>query len=369
MDPNDLRVLLPGERGIPERQHRLMHDTPPALDATDADSSGLDCLVRLIRHYNALDPHHEPTKEEEENPIFAYAWQDFTPISGAGQDEVTMQRKNAKRRLIQQLGTVVGDGKTFESYAFSSLMNRAFWSSDAWALPGTKLGFTKDKTWEEIGTFPLDYLNTVEGGSDSLIRYDCRQDATLELQAAVDRHFEPRKDSRGTWRATAIFGRKVSFVRVLYLANEIEPRPMADLATFELPFVIAGTDDDGEPANEESRETLSLVAMVRMRKEQDSTDYIRTFLPGGIPGWFKGPPKPYVNNSWKVGDPGGQRYMLIYAAFDPPDDGISEISDASEASEPRETLDLQAILAKPVPEHQSPENPTGQPVVASCTCW
>ncbi|KAJ3521591.1 hypothetical protein NM208_g13216 [Fusarium decemcellulare] len=189
-------------------------------------------------------------------------------------------------------------------------MNRTLWSSGSWLLYEGELKYGESMICE-VTQRDLDCLNRAKGGDASLITYDCRQGPSLELQVTVDTHLSPRLDEDS--QCVAPLATRASFARVLYLAHESQPHSMAHLTTFELPVEYEVAGDSEEPAYEAGWVSFSLVAMVRMRKEHDSPDYVRTFEPSGSPMHFTDPPESYMDNYWSVTDPGAQRYMLVYA--------------------------------------------------------
>ncbi|KAL9573570.1 hypothetical protein ACKAV7_002114 [Fusarium commune] len=151
--------------------YRLRTHPSLALDIPPFQTSGVDCLVNLIRHTNAILDKRSSTQIEEENLLLAYVWQAFFPREV--DQELTNHRITVKA-VLDYLKDRISETLTFEGYCNSDLMNKTLWSSDEWLL------YKSNRS----GTSPTEARR--QGGVASLIEYDCRLDPGLTLQDAVD---------------------------------------------------------------------------------------------------------------------------------------------------------------------------------------
>jgi predicted component of type VI protein secretion system len=79
MDKEDLRKTLSATQTKFELRYRLRTHPSLTLDIPPFQTSGVDCLINLIQHTNAILDKRSSTQREEQNPLLAYAWQAFFP--------------------------------------------------------------------------------------------------------------------------------------------------------------------------------------------------------------------------------------------------------------------------------------------------
>ncbi|TVY76496.1 hypothetical protein Focb16_v006505 [Fusarium oxysporum f. sp. cubense] len=128
MDKEDLRKTLSANQTKFELCYRLHTHPSLAFDIPAFETSGVDCLVDLIRHTNAMLDNRSSTRREEENPLLAYAWQAFFPREV--EKELANHRIAVKRGVLKHLKDCISDKLTFEDYCNSDLMNKTLWSSN-----------------------------------------------------------------------------------------------------------------------------------------------------------------------------------------------------------------------------------------------
>ncbi|KAG5799669.1 hypothetical protein H9Q69_001299 [Fusarium xylarioides] len=257
MDREDLRKTLSGVQADIELSTCLREH--PSLDyqLSHYETSGVDCLVNLIRHTNDMLSEPSMTERQEENPLLAYAWQAFFPRDV--DEELTTHRFAVKRGVLEFLSTRIHSTLTFEQCCDSDLMNETKWSSDEWLL------------YESIRSGSSTEDRRREGGAASLIEYDCRQNPNWSLQDAVDSHLASKKEQSHLAMTRPVF------VRVRYHSHADDPKPFGDIVTFHLPTTggTAVTDD-------QVSRPFSLKAIVRMRDAIGERDYMRPYDHGGV---------------------------------------------------------------------------------------
>ncbi|KAH6971626.1 hypothetical protein BKA56DRAFT_677717 [Ilyonectria sp. MPI-CAGE-AT-0026] len=267
---------------------------PPSFVGTK--TSGMDCLIQLIRHANSFCREHPRLPEEKRNPILPYSWQDFDlPDNDI---ELVKSMIADKKRLVNELRTLVPEGFSFASLAKSSLMNRTLWSSWDWAL---LRGFFDTDTHE--GRSPG---NLTEQGKVGLLQYHCHQESNVSIQTFINDFFMPK--------ATQIpVSFRPRFVRVEYLSNPSQPWSFADLHTFEMPIGDLQEGDRGQrfvlPA---SWKDYYLIAAVRMRSDAQHHDSLQTYTRNGILVKMAQSAASFMTDDWSLGDAGGHCYMLLY---------------------------------------------------------
>lgn len=283
-DTEDLRNKFDVEAERRIVSHLLIGYPPRNL--LQPDTSGLDCLAHLIRHCNALLGSTSSTQLEELNPLLYYAWQDFRP-SRDGQ----IDRKGIDGRMHRLLPAYV----SFKDYSESDLMNSTIWSSTEWTL-------LFDPVTPQNGRLTQDHRQArQELAKASLIEFDCTQNKNLQLQEVVDRHLLER-DGR------ILAPQPPNFIRVRYSSHASDPLPFSGLVAFKLDPVEIDRPND----HVSQRPTLdySLVAVVRMRKNPQGRDCIKTWTPMGYPTELE--ETNIISRLWSVSH-GNLRFMLVYA--------------------------------------------------------
>ncbi|KAF4980335.1 hypothetical protein FZEAL_3652 [Fusarium zealandicum] len=344
MRDQDLRIIF-GRRALRQEMALRLCYEPPLTLGPSANTSGLDCLVYLIRHCNAYLEDYARIREEEANPILVYAWQAMGNIDMSAEEQE--QYLAAKLDLLEQLADQGLTAKTFESYFLSELMNVTLWSSVQWNL--YRCEFTLP---EEGDLLCSDSLGRSEAAATSLIHFDCRRDPSTELQATISQRFKPRKIN-GQWSVLITNG--PNFVRVHYFAHEQQPWPMSELNTFEVPIGDTITDEDGQHHLEMEAGRLQYVlnTVVRVRDTPQGHDCMRTYEPNGRPVLLPIGSPSYVSDDCDVSDRGGHEYFLVYLALAP------------NPAETRPTLPRNRLPSVQAPSSQSA--PMDQPVAPVAT--
>ncbi|KAF5557956.1 hypothetical protein FPHYL_7551 [Fusarium phyllophilum] len=165
MDREDLRNTLSFTQTKLELSYCLRAHPSLNLDIPPFETSGVDCLVNVIRHTNTLFENSE--QREEGNPLLTYAWQPFFPREV--DEELTNHRIATKRRVLEHLKDRISETLTFEECCNSDLMNKTLWSSYNWLL----------YQYNHPGTSTVEARR--QGAIASLIEYDCRQNSNLSL--------------------------------------------------------------------------------------------------------------------------------------------------------------------------------------------
>lgn len=281
---------------------RILNKYPPlTFPEIVAETSGLDCLVQLIRHSHSLCTRHDRIEEESINPILAYAWHDLHPLSGP--KELRQVRINAKERLIAQLQVHVPTTMTFEGLCQSKLMNDTLWSSDLWEL-GREFRMCRVNTEAS----PTDRATR---GARGIIEWDCRKDSSLTLQQAVDERFSSRPSSR---RHSVYISTGQPFVRVEYFSHHQDTWSYHEMQTFDLPIFTAEKTDDGSIQTRTRFKKYHLVTVIRMRGPSEPLDYVRTYDGDGPTTYSFTPSRSFDNSEWS---PIGQAITLCSSTPSP----------------------------------------------------
>ncbi|KAH6997287.1 hypothetical protein EDB80DRAFT_896981 [Ilyonectria destructans] len=296
----DLRDLVDRPSEFFMRVQQLRTEPPVPFRQADVGikTNGLDCLIQLIRHANSFCYEHPRLPEEERNPILPYSWQDFDLPDN--DPELFKSMVAGKKRLVDELRTLVPEGFSFASLAKSSLMNSTLWSSLEWAL---LRGFFDSDTREGLspGT-------PTEQGEAGLLQYHCHQESNVSLQKFIDGFFMPKAEKVKipiSWRPR--------FVRVEYLSNPSKPWSFADLRNFEMPIGTFRKGDAGwKFVLPSSWKDYYLIAVVRMRSDAPDREFIRTYMRNGQPVAMAQTPSTFMSDDWSLSDTGGHSYMLLY---------------------------------------------------------
>lgn len=295
----DLREPNDGVANLYLRVQQLRTEAPVPFSraAIGIKTSGLDCLIQVIRHANSFYWEHPRLPEEEINPILPYAWQDFKLHNN--DHELLQSLVAGKKRLVDELRDLVPGDFSFASLAKSSLMNSTLWSSSEWALARKTLDLDTGETGS-LGTL-------TQQGKASLLQYHCHQESNVDLQTFIGGFFMPE-----TSKITV--SRHPTFVRVEYLSNPSKPWSIADLRAFNMPLGRVEIGDAGpEFVLPSAWQTYFLVAVVKMRRpEADDHDFVRTYTSDGHPVEMAISWPSFMSDDWSLSDTGGHSYMLFY---------------------------------------------------------
>ncbi|KAF5682945.1 hypothetical protein FCIRC_4665 [Fusarium circinatum] len=286
MDREDLRKTLSFTQTKLELSYRLRAHPSLNLDIPSFETSGVDCLVNLIRHTNALFNNKSSEQREEGNALLTYAWQAFFPREV--DEELTSHRIALKRGVLEHLKDRISGTLTFEDCCNSDLMNKTLWSSDNWLL----------YQCNHPRVSPVEARR--QGAIASLIEYDCRQNPNLSLQRAADEHCALQKTK------DFLVLKEPNFARVLYHSHAENPKPFSDLLEFDL--VVP---DERAAVYNGSSCHFSLISVVRMRDTVHERDYMRIYDDGGIPvmqieSATQTPPIHSLSSK------GGHSYLLVF---------------------------------------------------------
>ncbi|KAF5606531.1 uncharacterized protein FSUBG_5928 [Fusarium subglutinans] len=264
MDREDLRKTLSFTQTKLELSYRLRAHPSLNLDIPSFETSGVDCLVNLIRHTNALFNNKSSEQREEGNALLTYAWQAFFPREV--DEELTSHRIALKRGVLEHLKDRISGTLTFEDCCNSDLMNKTL----------------------------------RQRAIASLIEYDCRQNPNLSLQRAADQHCALQKTK------DFLVLKEPDFARVLYHSHAENPKPFSDLLEFDL--VVP---DERAAVYNGSSCPFSLISVVRMRDTIHERDYMRIYDDGGIPvmqieSATQTPPIHSLSSK------GGHSYLLVF---------------------------------------------------------
>ncbi|KAF7550744.1 hypothetical protein G7Z17_g5525 [Cylindrodendrum hubeiense] len=303
---NDLRSVNESDPHGWMTRDQLCTEPPHAFKTADigAETSGLDCLVQVIRHTNSFLLEHYRLDDEGENPILPYAWQDFNirrkanprlldpdHTDGSLAWELS-QALDTKKRLLEDLKSKVPGGLSFQILASSSLMNETLWSSTTWDLVQAKINMETAQLVVES--------TRLQRGESGLLRYHCDQHSNVDIQTFIYDVFQRS-------RSEVLISRRPEFMRVEYLSNPHEPHHIDALRNFQVP--LCSFEEDDVPYEEQ---WYSLVAVVRMREFDTGRDFVRTYSEGGYPVQMVQSPITFISDKWRINDKGGHSYMLFF---------------------------------------------------------
>ncbi|WQF76312.1 hypothetical protein CDEST_01326 [Colletotrichum destructivum] len=298
MADNDIRNGRPGCH-----QDFLLGFAPPATD--DANATGIECMMALIRGINRMLSYEERdaslderVSEESRNPLMRQAWQ--------GADHLQLEWTLAdKTELVRKIGFSNVESATFEKIATHSLMDSTLWARPHHLLSYRLIGRPTSSEWE-LAEDDADQ----DHARRSLVRIQHQEgsgpiDLTAEIQRMFD-HVEILPDGFGQ----SFIARPPVYARILYT-------PAADDVSDNLEALqvihIRDTGEEENPIDDGVDRLLwryVLVAAVRIRSRPDDHDKIRLFTPNGddISWTVAGA---YSDCVWHVGAP-GHSYFLLY---------------------------------------------------------
>ncbi|RBR25201.1 uncharacterized protein FIESC28_02109 [Fusarium coffeatum] len=320
MESTDIRRIFELERDAQAAATRLANFPPKGLKMKK--SSGIDCLVVIIRHIYCngmmspnLDQELEWFKDSEaKNPILGHAWHVF------GNEKAEIERSTKDRDNVNvDLGRMgFRDPPSFMEICDSNLMNETFWSQDIFRLSHPPVDPT---TGDDI---PLSANEIAELSKLVFIPEapgSCIQDV-------VNQAFGHKK-----WKGREMFvvPHKPWAVRVLYRVdkNLCDVVSIKQLKTLTLPVWNQREDVEYVCFEETSRVDYFLMGIVLLREQRGHPDLVRTYSPFGqnVPGAYETPS--YVKDGWSVAESG--TYMLFYGIQNE-DIGNTDVTDFAEVA-------------------------------------
>ncbi|EKJ75742.1 hypothetical protein FPSE_03922 [Fusarium pseudograminearum CS3096] len=281
-------------------------DTYPPLWKGSKTSSGIDCLIVVIRRIYSCyvidtdfkDAVHWVAMAEKQNPILRHAWHVF----GNSPDNVarTTEDRKSLEKVLNSLG--ITPQASFKDICGSSMMNKTFWSHDWFRLSHPPFDTATGK--------PID-LSPDEIAKLSTLELDLCKSPDDRLQEVVDKAFGIR----------TLGGVEVGLipsapwvVRVLYRVPKMDRIPtIQHLKTMEVPIWTKCLDRSDLCFRESGRNLYYLMAVVRMRRDGRS-DLVRTYNPTGSNVLFNYTSKYIMSDQWSVVE-GDRTYMLFYASM------------------------------------------------------
>ncbi|TQN67892.1 hypothetical protein CSHISOI_07579 [Colletotrichum shisoi] len=291
MADNDIRNGRPGRH-----QDFLLGFAPPATD--DANATGIECMMALIRGINRMLSYEERdaspderVSEESRNPLMRQAWQ--------GADHLQQKWTLAdKTELVRKIGFSNVESATFDQIATYSLMDSTLWARPHHLLSYRLIGRPTSSEW-----------GLAEDDADrdharrSLVRIQHQAgsgpiDLTTEIQRVFD-HIEILPDGSGQ----SFIARPPVYARILYTPAEDD---VGDNLEALQVIHIRDTGEEENPIDDGVDRPLwryVLVAAVRLRSRPDGHDKIRLFTSNGddISWTVAGDYSDFV---WHVGAPG-----------------------------------------------------------------
>ncbi|KAM0545564.1 hypothetical protein ACHAPJ_011264 [Fusarium lateritium] len=286
-------------------------DTRPPLWSGRNQSSGLDCLIVVLRRiysHTMLDPgtsdYLDLAGASEKNPILNHAWHMF----GQSREEVqeaTKSRMEVSKALEKMSYSSQG---SFEEICNSSLMNDTFWSHVVFRLSEPifcpRTGDDIHETLDDVAC-------------QSLLNLDQVAHPDMNLQDVVNNAFG--RVHRGGKEAFSRPSRPW-VIRLRYQPSS-EPQSRLDingLRSLQLPVWGVEKNQPTLSFEEVGKTDYFLLAVVRLRSRESSSDFVRTYQSHGANTVAEYEPSTFVYNDWSVKDSPG-RYMLFYGqASGPP---------------------------------------------------
>ncbi|KAK7414212.1 hypothetical protein QQX98_006907 [Neonectria punicea] len=314
MDTKDLRSVYDIVNDVQAVARVLQTYPPPSTDLWN--TSGLDCLVTVLRHIYSLvaigpygiaqDPEH--LAAERTNPILMYAWTQFKrPISA----EAIRNAGHAKAAVMNKVRDLTGNHLhtiTFEGLCMSKLMDNTFWCRPHFQL-FTALQFKAD-TCEWL---PVTW-SARDKARNSILRLDLSEKPGMTLQRLIDNTYGLRR-IHGV--ETLCLHNTPLIIRVVFTPGLGRmPSLFSTIRHFNIPM-HAGLEPH-ERVNYVFAPAVNygLLAVVRLRAGPRDDDLIRTYGPGGdyiVPEYEPGG---YMASTWSVDEHDGARYMLFFGASD-----------------------------------------------------
>ncbi|KAM7188250.1 hypothetical protein V8F20_010627 [Naviculisporaceae sp. PSN 640] len=305
---------LPGMSLTDERQfiHRLTSVFPIPIGGGRGASSGIDAAVLVIRRMIATGV---PISEDNQaqNPLLRYALRDF---KGASEEATRAEQK----RLLADFD------KTFTSRSFEQIMLSEIMLKTLWVTPQAALFSTnsvrRHRTDEQFSLI-RDQVDLPEirmaVARDSLVRWDGSQPLSQAVQERFGFH-----ESADEEFVTLNNPGAMLWLRVWYTPGPgvTNPPGWKDIRQWQInpKGFVAAKGENGEPLSEPKVETwgkmmFSLSAVVRLRSLEEEEDYCRVYQEMGEYVPLEGPREisqvPYLNNDWRIGQP-GYTYALFF---------------------------------------------------------
>ncbi|KAF7559581.1 hypothetical protein G7046_g4573 [Stylonectria norvegica] len=318
--------LIQGEFEV----RRILQTTfppPTSTEETGFDTSGLDCLVTIIRHlygYILVGPYARENNEqfapaEACNPILRYAWKLFNHENESGTASSDAKKRWADDKLqlalnicaINGLAELDQHALSFENLVNSDLMMKTFWCHPIFNM------FRKERMIQlPDGNLVSRPFTNMEMATRSLLKLDRFRDPTMTLQDLFHQSLGEVATPDGLEQ---LHPNMPPFVRIVFsppanFDNDYEHEAPGVAQLQALGFYELQGFDMAESLVEDNDESSKyhLVATVCMRADTEEHDYIRTYMVNGFPIRPSLEGLNFVNYIWRVGKP-GNRYMLFYA--------------------------------------------------------
>ncbi|KAF5232500.1 hypothetical protein FANTH_12961 [Fusarium anthophilum] len=297
----------------------ILEGRPPQFSNRDA-RPGFDCLIVVLRRifsHIMLGP--VPAIDwlaasEKENPILRFAWGLF----GDGEAEVKSANK-ARYKVFDELPSKGLDHQySFEELCNSSLMNKTFWSQSEFRLIGNLV---------DIDTRELVEVSHDELADTSLLKLNHAEHPGQPLHEVINQSFGVLTKNEKQLLSQPHNPR---IVRVMYTPSPDDTIRFAydKLRGLHVPMMEF---DPKDPRNAVITGWIgySLLAVVRLRDGQHSTEFVRTYGGRGENLTGEREPPSIVNNTWSINDRHG-KYMLFYGVVtDDPELSIARFPEVS----------------------------------------
>ncbi|KAF0635689.1 hypothetical protein NXS19_009431 [Fusarium pseudograminearum] len=260
---------------------------------------GLDCLIVVLRCIYSTSMFqnggacHWIGAAEKKNRILRHAWSPF----GKEEREV---REDAKDRE-NVLQSIDGRHHSFDLLCNSELMNETFWSQNVFLLFEGLLGATDARYVEGS---PTQFAN------QCLLKLDLLTDPTSTMDGVIKQSFGCIPFcNQWVWSRPS----RPWVVRVMYTPDVMMSRRLGinDLRRLQIPIWKQRESAETACWDEIGKSEYFLMAVVRLRDDRHTQDYVRTYHRHGANIIPENPSGAFVNNSWSLKDNGG-KYMLFY---------------------------------------------------------
>ena len=302
---------VPGDEHLAARHLELIGPPYTSSKSLGFDPSGIDCLVIVIRRLYALsymivNQDDETRRDEEVNPVLAYAWRTFARDDASKTDDAKQAAVEDKRGIVRHLCGRGGE-TSFRALATSAAMNATMWS-------GVRARyFLPDCSPERDGTLLQDAaLGREVLGDKFLVRFDCTDPAVAQagLEATVNCPFGHRSEPGG--RVVVTLCGQPRFLRVLYTPSKVSTLGFLDLREFDMEWNDVLQYPSGRLKHVPTMKPFILAAVVRMRSSAGEPDLVRTYSLDGAHNVVEYGPARVTNNSWSLQETDAS-YMLFYS--------------------------------------------------------
>ena len=312
MDRHNLRSQYDLEKDRDLIITHLATTGPPATNpnAVGYETSGLQCLIIVLRRilvnyaYLGLDGLDQIRDESGAvHPLLELVWRNFLVDE---KPSVNCSPPTSIEVLMKRTMDLSGkNGSSFLDLVECQAMNEQVWSKPDFVLYRPVLqearGWVEETTerYNRHCTFPIAY--TAKGSS---------------LQEAIDGKFGIRLKKNGTreiWNSN-----EPSFVRIL--CTVVLPISISDVQSFTMPVGRIEQHPEGHSTyNKDSfRLRYNLIAVVRLRLEQNEPDLVHTYLTNGKFLQLHTHAPERFNTKWLMEEQGYHDFYLVYARSDAP---------------------------------------------------